>query len=177
VRGERAPRSARRGGSSRWGRAARASPPVRPLRGTISLADASFPQFPGWNGPRHDEKMANCDYASTADHMNAGGQNGTDCLRWLLAASLLSVDSRKHQPGCAAPRCRSGEWGAAPPSPVQNQAMRRCEHRGPVPVCTILWCIGRLTVPVLRLRDAIGRRGGFEPTRRREPPAGFKNGA
>jgi hypothetical protein len=20
------------------------------------------------------------------------------------------------------------------------QALRRCEHRGPVPVCTILWC-------------------------------------
>ena len=60
----------------------------------------------------------------------------------VLAASLLSVASSEASAWvCRAVGVGSGGWGRGiSVANAKFQALRRCEHRGPVPVCTILWC-------------------------------------
>jgi hypothetical protein len=60
----------------------------------------------------------------------------------VLAASLLSVASSEASAWvCRAVGVGSGGWGrSASIVDAKLQALRRCEHRSPVPVCTILWC-------------------------------------
>ena len=60
----------------------------------------------------------------------------------VVAASLLSVASSEASAWvCRAVGVGSGGMGrSATVAGAKFQALRRCEHRGPVPVCTILWC-------------------------------------
>jgi hypothetical protein len=60
----------------------------------------------------------------------------------ILAASLLSVASSEASAWvCRASGLGSGGWGRSV-SVVDAKlwALRSCERRSPVPVCTILWC-------------------------------------
>jgi hypothetical protein len=60
----------------------------------------------------------------------------------VVAASLLSVASSEASAWvCRAVGVGSGGMGRGiSVADAKFQALRRCEHRGPVPVCTILWC-------------------------------------
>jgi hypothetical protein len=71
-----------------------------------------------------------------------GGDMGRILAALILAASLLSVASSEASAWvCRATGLGSGGWGRSL-SVVDAKlwALRSCERRSPVPVCTILWC-------------------------------------
>jgi hypothetical protein len=60
----------------------------------------------------------------------------------VIAAALLSVASSEASAWvCRATGLSSGGWGrSASIVDAKLWALRSCERRSPVPVCTILWC-------------------------------------
>ena len=60
----------------------------------------------------------------------------------VVAAALLSIGLRRLRLGSAAPPVSAPAAGGAAYSIVDAKlwALRSCERRSPVPVCTILWC-------------------------------------
>ena len=59
-----------------------------------------------------------------------------------IAAALMSAGTSEASAWvCRATGLGSGGWArSASVIDAKFWALRRCEHRSPVPVCTILWC-------------------------------------
>jgi hypothetical protein len=93
--------------------------------------------------PGYGDKPANRAILRLPTIMNAGRtQMGRILASLVVAACLLSVASSEASAWvCRAVGVGSGGMGrGASVADAKFQALRRCEHRGPVPVCTILWC-------------------------------------